>query len=477
MLYKKTRGQSLIEIIVALTVGVVLVGGVSTLIGLNIRTSYDAKTIQAATALAQEVSDKVKSVAEADWHNIYNLNKGSTYQYFISTTTPSIVINSGAELISSDGKNFNRYFYVENVNRTNCGMGDITTNAATSCDTAFPTSGVGDDPLTQKITVVVLLNGTEILRQIEFLIRSKNVSVSQMDWSGGSGQLGPTANVGNKFYSSSNIDSTSTPGWISVSSVNIGSSTGYLATGYGWNDNISWVDFSSPGTAKVFTDHLGGYANSSVGYIALDCATSPNGNICGSSNFKVYNNGTGSLSGWAWNDGIGWISFDSVGGGSTYPYNVSIDSSGNFHGWAWNDNIGWISFNCDNTSCPPNYSVTTSWSNPSSAIGTLDSSIFDTGSNLGAALNSVIWQGDPGTSGSVYFQIASSNNPVGPWNFVGPANITSPDCSLAGSCYTGSVNQTIPVNIRLNNNVRYFRYRALLKGTAKVDSVVVNYSL
>ena len=47
------------------------------------------------------------------------------------------------------------------------------------------------------------------------------------------------------------------------------------------------------------------------------------------------------LTGYAWSDNIGWISFAT----STYNQDgVSIDSSGNISGYAWSDNIGWIKF-------------------------------------------------------------------------------------------------------------------------------------
>jgi len=55
------------------------------------------------------------------------------------------------------------------------------------------------------------------------------------------------------------------------------------------------------------------------------------------------------LSGWAWNDDYGWISFNCSDPGlcATSNYKVTVSTStGVFSGWAWNDNLGWISFNC-----------------------------------------------------------------------------------------------------------------------------------
>lgn len=182
---------------------------------------------------------------------------------------------------------------------------------------------------------------------------------------------------------------------------------------YAWNDLIGWIDFYSTGNVNVTSTQLTGYASSSVGYIALDCATSPNGNICGTSNFKVFNNGSGNLTGWAYNDNIGWISFDGGTATSTYPYQVIVNSTtGDFSGWAWNDDIGWINFNCDNPGaggCTYPYKVKTNWI-ATSTTANLTSSVFDTSVLTGVALNTIMWQGSQPSGTSVKFQVASSNS-------------------------------------------------------------------
>ncbi|MFH1259015.1 MAG: DUF4082 domain-containing protein [Elusimicrobiota bacterium] len=79
----------------------------------------------------------------------------------------------------------------------------------------------------------------------------------------------------------------------------------------------------------------------------------------------------GNVSGFAWSENIGWISFNSSNcdidgdglydgsplgcpaSGSVNPYSVDIDSDGYFYGYAWSENIGWISFNRTDTGNPP----------------------------------------------------------------------------------------------------------------------------
>ena len=70
-----------------------------------------------------------------------------------------------------------------------------------------------------------------------------------------------------------------------------------------------------------------------------------------------------SMSGWLWggsddgagnNTGVGWISVNNTNQGGAVNYGVSVPSStGDISGYAWSENIGWISFNAaDIAGCP-----------------------------------------------------------------------------------------------------------------------------
>jgi len=53
------------------------------------------------------------------------------------------------------------------------------------------------------------------------------------------------------------------------------------------------------------------------------------------------------VSGWAWSENIGWISFNCINESTcgTIDYGVGInDTTGVFLGYAWSENIGWIKF-------------------------------------------------------------------------------------------------------------------------------------
>jgi len=271
---------------------------------------------------------------------------------------------------------------------------------------------------------------------------------------------------------------------------------------FAWDDLNGWWDFYSTDTVIVSGSKLTGYASSSVGDMSLDCYTTRNGNICGVSNYGVCNglnathnvDGTcsnaeadGYLSGYAWNDTIGWISF--CGGRGTpqcpgsIPYGVTITpTTGTFNNYAWNDTVGWISFNCaDAGVCGnSNYKVVTSWQ-ATSSVATLESTIIDTQLQGGAILNSITWKGEQPTNTCVKFQIATSSNPSGPWVYYGPGPNSS--TYFGGSCpgpdqiigITGTDRAWV-------NNTRYLRYKIFLTSdltqtkTPVVEDVILNWS-
>lgn len=135
-------------------------------------------------------------------------------------------------------------------------------------------------------------------------------------------------------------------------------------TGYAWNDLIGWIDFNnasynSKGRTYISNNELYGFAVSDiVGLISLNCANDTEG--CTNSDYKVEQepDGSGTLTGFAWGENIGWIDFSPEGGGVSLS---TSDSEENFFtGHAWSESIGWISFSgvADDSS---EYSLSTYW--------------------------------------------------------------------------------------------------------------------
>jgi hypothetical protein len=245
---------------------------------------------------------------------------------------------------------------------------------------------------------------------------------------------------------------------------------------WAWNEAIGWIDFYSTDNVIVSATSVQGYASSSVGFIALNCESSQNGNICATSNFKVVNDGNGNLAGYAWSPAIGWISFSCdqtpVGGSNNCAssnYRVTIDQNGYFHGYAWSEVVGWISFNClePNICATSDYKVKTSWSGQQYLTsGVMESAIFDTQKIGGVVYNFIMWRGTLGSNTSVDLQIASSNSVSGPWTFVGP------DCT-SSTFYRDNPGIQQRISPRCHTGHRYFRYKIYLNSTDGQNSPVV----
>ena len=279
---------------------------------------------------------------------------------------------------------------------------------------------------------------------------------------------------------------------------------------YAWDDVDGFWDFYNPQTVTISGTKVAGYASSTtnLGDLSLDCYTTRNGNICLTSNYGICNgkgathntdgtcsgaDATGNLSGFAWNDNIGWISFcgglNSSGCPGSIPYGVTIDSNGFLNGYAWNDIVGWISFNCSNNgSCnTSNYAVNTNWRS-TSTVGYLESNTIDASSI--ATLNSITWQGSCGLTGTnLGFQIATSSSPSGPWNYIGPSGTNADwfglpcSTSLLGGTSNSCPAPGTPICVTPGAfQARYFRYKVKLQSnllqnsSPVVNDVILNFS-
>ena len=212
------KGQSLVEILVAIGVGAILIGGAVGVISPILKSNLETKNIQVASSLAQQYLDNLRNIAEADWSNIYNppALKGSDSQFYLSSASSTYIIISGSLPMVVEGRNFAIHFSVENVNRDSCGAGNITEESVTFCSAGPGSAGIADDPSTQKITVSVSWVSGGFLSRSEYFTRSKNAVFVQTDWSGGAEQEGPITSENGKFASSTNINFSTTTGAIKI---------------------------------------------------------------------------------------------------------------------------------------------------------------------------------------------------------------------------------------------------------------------
>jgi len=484
VLSTKQSGQSLIELIVGIAVGVIFIVGAAGIIMVSLRVDFRNTFAQTAHEIAIELGEQVRVFANADWHNVDTLSTSTAYH--LATSTTFLDDQSGSSTIVIDGNSYTRSFTLEPVYRD--ASGEITTP-----------SGILD-PSTLRVvsTASWTERGDQDSATVElYLTRNRNRLFHQTDWSGGPVQEGPITVVGDEFATSTNATTTgAVAGSIIIEGLSTGGGGGSNTNideinHWAWNDVTGWVDFFITGTVNVSSTKIEGYASSQIGFISFDCATTPIGNQCagapgGGFDWGVINDGAGNLSGYAWSDIVGWIGFCGGEGTTDCPgtasHQVTIDSAtGFFHNFAWNDDIGWIAFNCEDTpdACgTADYRVETSFGVPP-IVATLTSSIFDTERVDGAAFNTIMWQGNT-NGGAVKFQIASSQDLNGPWS---DSDYLGPDGTSA--TYYQPISGGVPIAIKreFHNNHRYVRYRVFLESditlsrTPNVDDIIINWSL
>lgn len=200
-----SKGQSLIEVLIALSVVSLIIITAAGGLLVVLRSSKPTEESQTAASLMNALIANLFSVAESNWNSLYILNKGSANKYRLATSTGSLSVQSGEEPLNINGKIFTRYFYIDNVSR----------DAGGNIESVYESSR--EDPSTQKATTEVSYpadGASRILTGVVYLTRWRNNILTQTDWSGGGGQEGPVAKMNSGFASSAGIDFTSIAGSI-----------------------------------------------------------------------------------------------------------------------------------------------------------------------------------------------------------------------------------------------------------------------
>ncbi len=186
------RGQSLIEILVAASVGAVLIMAAASLIAPALRINTETIQEQTAAALAKGLLDNVSVWADGNWHNIANLSTSSAYHYYLNASGSPFSSSAGDDSIVVATTTYKRFFYVDDVCRD--GGGNIASP---------PCSGPPYyDPSTKKITVGYSWPNATTATISAYLTRNSDMVFMQTDWSGGPNQAGPITNANSQFASS-----------------------------------------------------------------------------------------------------------------------------------------------------------------------------------------------------------------------------------------------------------------------------------
>jgi len=126
----------------------------------------------------------------------------SNYHYFNGYLDDVRVYNRALSkdeitaLYNSDA--YEKYFYVDNVQRDSSGLGSIVSSGGT------------DDPSTQKLTSVASWEGGRNVTYQTYITRDRDYVFVQNDWSGGPGEYGPVTTATTTFATSTYISASST---------------------------------------------------------------------------------------------------------------------------------------------------------------------------------------------------------------------------------------------------------------------------
>jgi len=203
------KGQSLIEVLLAVSVAIITIVAAVTVLILSLRISSQDVGFQTAAFLGQQVVDEIDVLAERDWELFMAVIGGTDYHLATTTQAGDFAIFDGVEVVTIDGVDYAVSFQANDVNRD--GSGQIVTD------------GGFDDPSTKKIDVSVswvFRGDPEISNLSKYVIRTANLSFVQSDWSGGG--TSPSSDPvferpGSTFYSAdSDIDFSSQQGSIKI---------------------------------------------------------------------------------------------------------------------------------------------------------------------------------------------------------------------------------------------------------------------
>lgn len=96
-------GQSLIEVLIGLSIGAILIGAATIAISSILQSNVGIERNQAASAFGQDLIDKTRAWGDENWRNIYDLTKGTSTQYFLNASGSTLFVIQGAEgLIDND---------------------------------------------------------------------------------------------------------------------------------------------------------------------------------------------------------------------------------------------------------------------------------------------------------------------------------------------------------------------------------------
>jgi type II secretory pathway pseudopilin PulG len=205
--FRNTRGQILIEVIIASAIIALVAGGIVALLQVSSRGISQTREKTAAAFLIQEEIEAMRAISRENWLNIANLATGSANHYYATTSAGKWVIATGDETVTLNNIAYTRYAWFDDVYRS-------------ETDGSIVGSGGYFDPSTKKMTARVIWTtppgmSNDSMQNI-YLSRFLNETYGQTDWSGGAvGDVVATTTT-TTFATSSSIDYSSATGSIKL---------------------------------------------------------------------------------------------------------------------------------------------------------------------------------------------------------------------------------------------------------------------
>lgn len=201
-------GQILTELIIAIAITAILAAIGAQLVNVSLFSTGTSQDRQTSSRLAEEVFEALRPIVFSNttstqgWNRIYfppeglgnaTSSKGASNLYKVIISNNAWQIAGGTEIINLEGKEYSRFFIIENVCR-DASSGNIVGIADNNL---FCASGAYD-PHTQKVTVTVSKSGAPDFIFSQYFNRYLNESTYQTSWSvSGCGPFSATSTQAN----------------------------------------------------------------------------------------------------------------------------------------------------------------------------------------------------------------------------------------------------------------------------------------
>ena len=524
---KDTKGQLLIELLIALFVGGVFLLGATLGITSILRYSFETRGNQAAAGFANDIINQAQLLTNSNWHGLYDLSKGSTNHYFLNQRGSTVVVIPGTESM-----------LYNDVTKGLVGQWKFDEDVGT---TTYDTSGNGDDGTLYNtpgrlssanciLGTCLSFNGTNSYVSSPFNnvinVTSSDITVSA--WAkldtmptvnprivsfaqdvsngyslvayGGSGynsfmwevkKNGSTYGVGLQnaqyvsgqwYYLVGTFSTSNNSVNLYVNGVAVSGGGGALSLPTTFNTlfiGTKLTDSYFPGSlddVRIYNRVLSASEIKSLyespvynRYFFVD-------NVSRDSNLNIVTSG-GIIdpSTQKMTAGVTW-----EGGRQLQLYHYFMRNNVfilHNNSWIGSGNTGTTTSATSTFAASSNILYSTSTASQitlatTTASGWLESATLDTQVNGGAAINSVLWQGLQPAGTNVTFQIAMSNSDSGPWSYAGYDG--------SGSTYFSPASPNISVDVENFHNYRYFRYKIFLNPSGgagpTVTDAIINWS-